>query len=92
MSLKAALAPVCDCLLDHNGGVSCQRIATLAVCFVVLGMWVWGCLTSGQFLPLGWPEVALIGAAQGAKAMQSRFELGAGGLSSFSETGAEEGK
>lgn len=83
MSLRSLCATTCDCLLDHSGGVSCQRIVTFAVCGVVLGMWVWGCLSSGQLIPLGWPEVTLIGAAQGAKAVQSRFELGSHGLSDF---------
>ncbi len=85
MSVKDILRPVADSIHDYHGSVSCQRVVTFAVTAVVLGMWIWGCFTAGHLLPLGWPEAGLIGAAQGAKALQSRFELGSGGLSSFSE-------
>lgn len=83
MSVKTFLAPIADSIHDYQGSVSCQRIVTFVVSFVILGMWIWGCFSAGHLLPLGWPEAGLIGAAQGAKALQSRFELGAGGLSSF---------
>lgn len=85
--MNRALSLVGDCFLDHSESVSCQRIVTFAVTITVLGMWVWGCLHAGQFLPLGWPEVSLLAGSQGAKALQSRFELGAGGLRDYPLSG-----
>lgn len=75
-----ATARVGDAFLDHAGGVSAMRIISVLVCLLVLGAWIVGMLAAGHYLPLGWPEVSLISSACGAKAVQSRFELGSSGV------------
>lgn len=69
-----------DAFCDHSGGVSTMRIMTVLVCMLVLGAWVTGMIVAGHYIPLGWAEAGLIGGACGAKAAQSRFELGSGGV------------
>lgn len=78
--LARAAALVGDAFCDHTGGTSCMRIMSVLVCIIVLGAWIIGMLAAGRYLPIGWPEVSLIGMACGAKAAQSRFELGSGGV------------
>lgn len=68
--------------LDQKGGVSSMRIITVLICFIILGIWVTFMFIEGKYIPLGYAEAGLIGAAAGAKAAQSRFELGSSGLSS----------
>ena len=65
-----------DSLRCVDGGWSCQRIVTMLVCLVVLGMWMWGCFWEGHYIHPDWPEVALLVGSQGAKAVQTRFEQG----------------
>ncbi len=54
-----------------------MRLVTAVITLAVLGMWIWGCLHAGHYIPLGYAEAGIIGAAQGAKAAQARFEYGA---------------
>lgn len=69
-----------DAFCDHTGGTSAMRIMAVLVCLVVLGAWITGMVVAGHYIPLGWAEAGLIGGACGAKAAQSRFELGSGGV------------
>ncbi len=61
---------------DDAGEFSCMRLVTALITLTVLGMWIWGCLKAGHYIPLGYAEAGIIGAAQGAKAAQARFEYG----------------
>jgi hypothetical protein len=63
-------------LRDDAGELSCMRLMCLLVTVSVLAVWVWGNLTSGQYVPLGYAEAGLLGGAHGAKALQGRFEYG----------------
>lgn len=74
-----------DAFLDHQGGVSVMRILSFLVSFVVLGVWIAFMFVEGGYIPLGWAEAGLIGLVSSAKAAQSRFELGQGGLKDFPE-------
>lgn len=85
------LAASVDAFCDHSGGVSAMRIMSFLVCVVVLGLWVAFCFIEGRYIPLGWAEAGLIGAACGAKAAQSRFELGSTGLGAFESHESGEG-
>lgn len=69
-----------DAFCDHSGGVSAMRIMAVLVCVIVLGAWITGMIVAGHYIPMGWAEAGLIGGACGAKAAQSRFELGSGGV------------
>lgn len=69
-----------DAFCDHTGGVSSMRIMSVLVCVIVLGAWIMGMVAAGHYIPLGVAEAGLIGMACGAKAAQSRFELGSGGV------------
>lgn len=74
-----------DAFTDHSGGVSAMRIVAAFVCCTVLGVWIAFMFIEGRYIPLGWPEAGIIGGAFGAKAVQSRFELGGHGLKDFME-------
>lgn len=69
--VRAAMRQTCT---GPNGQWSAMRVASLLVTAVVLLMWVGFCLYEGRLIPLTWQDVAIIGGAQGAKALQSRFE------------------
>lgn len=72
--------PVSQLLKGVNGQWSAMRLATLLICVGVLAAWL-GCIVAGgQWIPLDWPTVTLLAGAQGAKALQGRFEFGPGGL------------
>lgn len=72
--------PVFDALRCVDGGWSTMRITTMLICLVVLCMWVGFCFYEGRLIPISWEMVALLGGSQGAKALQSRFEIGRDGL------------
>jgi len=71
---------MCRCIrqffVDDAGELSCMRLLCFMVDVTVLGMWVWGCLKAGQYIPLGYDAAGLLGAAHGTKAAQARFEYG----------------
>lgn len=69
-----------DALRCLDGGWSTMRITTMLICLVVLCMWVGFCFYEGRFIPLTWEMVTLLGGSQGAKALQTRFEVGKYGL------------
>ena len=75
---------IAGAFLDEWGDVSCIRLVSLFVCMVVLGVWVLFMFIEGRYIPLGYAEAGLIAGAVGAKALQSRFELGGQNLKSFS--------
>lgn len=75
--VRAAMRQTCT---GPNGQWSAMRVASLLVTAVVLLMWVGFCLYEGRLIPLTWQDVAIIGGAQGAKALQSRFEWGGDGI------------
>lgn len=62
--------------VDDAGECSCMRLIAFLVLVVVLGLWVWGCITAGTYVPLGYAEAGLLGSAIGGKAVQARFEYG----------------
>ncbi|WP_035066687.1 hypothetical protein [Nitratidesulfovibrio termitidis] len=84
-----AAALVGDAFCDHSGGTSAMRIMAMLVCVIVLGAWIVGMLAAGRYIPLGWAEAGLIGGACGAKAAQSRFELGGNGVWGSPATGGD---
>jgi hypothetical protein len=55
-----------------------MRLMCLCVTVSVLAVWIWGNVRAGQYVPLGYAEAGLLGAAHGGKALQSRFEYGGG--------------
>ncbi|MDR2745682.1 MAG: hypothetical protein LBB66_10905 [Desulfovibrio sp.] len=63
-------------LVDDEGELSCMRLMCLLVDVSVLGVWIWGNIKAGQYVPLGYAEAGLLGAAHGGKALQGRFEYG----------------
>lgn len=78
------IAPVKGGMLDAlrcmDGGWSTMRITTMLICLVVLVMWVSFCFVEGRLIPITWEMVTLLGGSQGAKALQTRFEIGKDGL------------
>ncbi len=78
--LAHAAALVGDAFCDHSGGVSAMRVMSVLVCVLVLGSWVVGMIAAGHHYPPSWQEVSLLSGVCGAKAAQSRFELGSGGV------------
>lgn len=72
-----------DAFLDQGGGVSSMRILCVLTCVVIFGMWITFSFIEGRYIPFGIPEAGLISVALGAKAVQTRSELGTGGLKSF---------
>lgn len=69
-----ALNVLGEAFLSNNGNVSSMRIVTVLTCFIVLGTWITFMFIEGRYIPLGYAEAGLIGAAAGAKAIQSKFE------------------
>lgn len=61
---------------DDAGEFSCMRLLAFVVVLAVLAMWVWGNITAGQYVPLGYGEAGIIGAAVSGKAAQGYFEYG----------------
>lgn len=57
-----------------------MRVMSVLVCVLVLGSWVVGMIAAGHHYPPSWQEVSLLSGVCGAKAAQSRFELGSGGV------------
>ncbi|MDD2966753.1 MAG: hypothetical protein PHN64_04580 [Desulfovibrionaceae bacterium] len=66
--------PLSDLFRCTDGGWSCMRVIAFLTCTVVLSVWALCCLLGGAWIPISWEMVALVGGAQGAKAVQSRFE------------------
>lgn len=62
--------------VDDTGAFSCMRLMCFLVAVAVLGTWVWGNIQAGHYVPLGYAEAGLLGAAHGCKAAQGRFEYG----------------
>lgn len=61
---------------DDAGALSCMRLLCFAVTVAVLAVWIWGNWRAGLYVPLGYAEAGLLGAAHGCKALQGRFEYG----------------
>jgi hypothetical protein len=61
--------------VDDVGALSCMRLLCVFVDVMVLGVWAWANIWSGQYIPLGADAVCLIAACHGGKALQSRFEI-----------------
>lgn len=62
--------------VDDAGECSCMRLIAFLVLVVVLGLWVWGCITAGTYVPLGYAEAGLLSSVFAGKAVQARFEYG----------------
>ena len=71
---------MCRCcrqfFLDDAGEYSCMRLMVFIVLVIVFGLWIWGCLKAGQYIPLGYSEAGIISSALFGKAAQARFEYG----------------
>ena len=65
--LKALLA-------DGNGDPSSMRFVAVVVPIVIVFVWAWNCISTGQMISFGWPDVGAIGALGGAKAYQKGKE------------------
>lgn len=74
---------LCDACQNERGGYSTMRIGSLFFTAVFMGLWAAACIRTGQFVHFDWPDVSVLSAIWLAKAAQSRFELGSGGLSLF---------
>ena len=68
------MTPISDLFRCTDGGWSCMRVIAFFTCAVVLSVWALCCLLGGAWIPISWEMVALVGGAQGAKAVQARFE------------------
>lgn len=70
-----------------------MRLMVFLVVAVVFGLWIWGCLSSGRYIPLGYSEAGIISSALFGKAVQSRFEYGGSlpGMTAYRPTGAGAG-
>ena len=64
--------------MDDAGDFSCMRLMCFLVTLVVLALWVWGNISAGHYIPLGYAEAGLLGASHGCKAWQSHSEYGPG--------------
>lgn len=62
--------------VDDAGELSCMRLMAFLAFAVVLGVWVWGNLVAGTYVPLGYAEAGIVTAAIAGKAAQARFEYG----------------
>jgi hypothetical protein len=65
--------------VDDTNQYSCMRLMAFIAFVSVLGVWVWGNVTAGHYVPLGYAEAGIITAAFAGKAAQARFEYGCGG-------------
>ena len=66
---------------DDTGALSCMRLMAFLAFLSVLGVWIWGNLAAGPYVPLGYAEAGIITAAFAGKAAQARFEYGGYGYS-----------
>ena len=62
--------------LDDEGCPSCMRLLAFVVVVVVLGVWGFSILRAGAYVPMGYAEAGLVGAAIGGKAWQAVSEYG----------------
>lgn len=63
-------------LVDDEGCLSCMRLMCLLVDVIVLGIWAWANIKSGQYVSMGYAEAGLIGVAHGCKHLQGKSEYG----------------
>ena len=65
-----------DFFLDDEGRSSSMRLMCFLVTVLILAVWLWGNISSGQYIPLGYAESGLLGTLCGGKALQGYFEYG----------------
>ena len=65
-----------DFFLDDAGRSSLMRLMCFLVTFAVIGLWLWGNVRVGHYLPLGYAESGLLASLCGGKALQGYFEYG----------------
>ncbi len=78
MNIVSCLAGLATFFKDDSGEYSCMRLLSFIVVVFVLGLWAWGNVAAGQYVPLGLGESGIITAAVGSKAAQGYFEYGGG--------------
>ncbi len=61
-------------LQDDAGNPSSMRLVAVAVPVIIVGVWAWTCITSGELISFEWADVGAIGALGGAKAYQKGKE------------------
>lgn len=74
---------LCDACQNERGGYSTMRIGCMVFTTLFMGLWAFACIRSGTFVHFDWPDVSALSALWLAKAAQSRFELGTGGLGKY---------
>lgn len=65
---------VSNFLRDDVGELSTMRLMMLIVVLMVFGLRIWGTILEGRYIPWDWPEVSLLTACFGGKALQSKYE------------------
>jgi hypothetical protein len=73
-SITTKKAKVSTFLKDDAGEFSVMRLMFVVMVLFVLGLRIWGCIIENRFIPWDWPEVSLLTAAYGSKALQTKFE------------------
>lgn len=61
---------------DDVGALSFMRFAAFVVLAVILGVWVWGNLAEGRYVPLGVSEAGIVMAVIAGKVIQAKIEYG----------------
>ena len=69
-----AKRPLTEFFKDDGGALSCTRLLVFTVVVTVLGVWVWGNICAGHYVPMSLSEAGLISAAVGGKVAHSHFE------------------
>lgn len=62
--------------VDDAGQFSCMRLMCFCTTITVLSVWLWANFRAGTYVPLGYAEAGLVGAAHGGKMFQGRAEYG----------------
>lgn len=59
---------------EDNGNPSMMRFGTLVISFVVVGVWAYTCINTGQLVSFDYEEIGLLLGLQGIKAYQKEKE------------------
>ena len=61
-------------LKDGSGEYSTMRLMIVLMILMLFGLRIWGCIIEQRYIPWDWPEVSLLSACLGGKALQSKYE------------------